>query len=54
MNSIILPVAYFALALANSLHELEAQKKDLEDEPEKIEVLFREMIQMSLWFVFSH
>jgi hypothetical protein len=31
------------------MDELESQKAALESDPAKLEVLFKEMIQMSLW-----
>lgn len=35
------------------MHELEAEKDVLESDPDKLEVIFREMVQMSLWYVRS-
>lgn len=37
--------------LAKTMHDLESEKKELVDDPEKLEVLFKEMIQMCLWYV---
>lgn len=33
------------------MHELEAGKEDLAEDPERLGVLFKEMIQMCLWSV---
>jgi hypothetical protein len=35
--------------IATTMHELEAGKVSLVDDPEKLGVLFKEMIQMCLW-----
>jgi hypothetical protein len=35
--------------IATTVHELESQKGSLESDPDKLEVLFKEMIQMCLW-----
>ena len=35
--------------LARTMHELEVEKHDLSRDPERIGVLFNEMIQMCLW-----
>ncbi|KAI0316951.1 DUF89 domain-containing protein [Amylostereum chailletii] len=35
--------------LATTMHELEAEKEALISDPDKLEVIFREMIQMCLW-----
>ncbi|VDB92404.1 unnamed protein product [Peniophora sp. CBMAI 1063] len=35
--------------LATTMHELEAEKDVLESDPDKLEVIFREMVQMCLW-----
>ncbi|KAG2003504.1 DUF89 domain-containing protein [Coprinopsis cinerea AmutBmut pab1-1] len=35
--------------LATTVHELEKNKSELENDPSKIEVIFKEMIQMCLW-----
>ncbi|KAI0049733.1 DUF89 domain-containing protein [Auriscalpium vulgare] len=35
--------------LATTMHDLEAEKDTLASDPDKLEVLFREMIQMCLW-----
>ena len=37
--------------IATTFHELDGQKDALENDLEKLEVLFKEMIQMSLWWV---
>lgn len=37
--------------LASTMQELKAQQSELKQDPEKIGVLFLEMIQMSLWYV---
>lgn len=37
------------LELATTMHELEVEKKTVSDDPEKLAVLFKEMIQMCLW-----
>ena len=37
--------------LAKTMHELEAGKEDLAEDPERLGVLFKEMIQMCLWSV---
>jgi len=37
------------LELATTVHELEKSKSELERDPSKIEVIFKEMIQMCLW-----
>jgi len=37
--------------IANAMHELESEKSKFEGDPDKLEVVFREMIQISLWFV---
>ena len=31
------------------MHRLESDKEDIRSDPEKLKVLFNEMIQMSLW-----
>jgi hypothetical protein len=33
------------------MHELESEKVKLQGDPDKLEVLFKEMIQMCLWLV---
>jgi damage-control phosphatase, subfamily III len=33
------------------MHELQDQKATVESDPDKLEVLFKEMIQMCLWCV---
>ena len=33
------------------MHELEAEKQSLQSDPAKLAVLFKEMIQMCLWYV---
>ena len=33
------------------MHEIEDQKAILESDPDKLEVLFKEMVQMCLWWV---
>ncbi|KAI0063016.1 DUF89 domain-containing protein [Artomyces pyxidatus] len=35
--------------LATTMHELQDEKASLESDPDKLEVIFREMIQMCLW-----
>ena len=35
------------------MHDLEAEKKEIFDDPEKLGVLFKEMIQMCLWYTHS-
>jgi hypothetical protein len=37
------------LEIASSTSELEREKYAYENDPEKIEVLFKEMLQMCLW-----
>jgi len=37
--------------IANTMHELESEKFKFAGDPDKLEVVFREMIQISLWFV---
>ena len=37
--------------IANTMHELESEKSKFAGDPDKLEVLFREMIQICLWFV---
>ena len=37
--------------LATTMHELEEEKSALESDPDKLQVLFKEMIQMCLWCV---
>ena len=37
--------------IATTIHELEGQKVTLESDPAKLGVLFKEMIQMCLWWV---
>jgi hypothetical protein len=39
------------LELATTFHEIEAEKDTLRSDPEKLAVLFKEMIQMCLWSV---
>lgn len=39
------------LEIANTIHELEVDKDLLRSDPEKLRVLFTEMIQMCLWCV---
>ena len=39
------------LEIATTMHELESEKAKLEGDPDKLEVLFKEMIQMCLWLV---
>ena len=39
----------FIIELATTFHELEAEKDVLRSDPEKLAVLFKEMIQMCLW-----
>lgn len=38
--------------IATSVHELEREKERLRSNPDKLLVLFREMIQMCLWRAF--
>jgi hypothetical protein len=40
------------LEIATTMYELESEKVKLQEDPDKLEVLFREMIQMCLWLVF--
>ncbi|KAG1728237.1 DUF89 domain-containing protein [Suillus lakei] len=35
--------------IATTMHELESKKAKLQEDPDKLEVLFKEMIQMCLW-----
>ena len=42
-------IAFFLQEVTTTFHELDGQKDALENDPEKLEVLFKEMIQMSLW-----
>jgi hypothetical protein len=39
--------------LASTMHEIEVEKGNLISDPTKLSVLFKEMIQMCLWYV-SH
>ncbi|KIP06641.1 hypothetical protein PHLGIDRAFT_514562, partial [Phlebiopsis gigantea 11061_1 CR5-6] len=39
--------------LATTMHELEAEKESLQSDPTKLAVLFKEMIQMCLWYDLS-
>ncbi|KIJ60473.1 hypothetical protein HYDPIDRAFT_98765 [Hydnomerulius pinastri MD-312] len=39
--------------IATTMHELESEKDKLKSDPQKLLVLFREMIQMCLWFDLS-
>ena len=39
------------IELATTMHDLEAEKDALEADPDKLEVIFREMVQMCLWQV---
>ena len=39
--------------LASSMHEIEIEKDKIKSDPAELSVLFKEMIQMCLWFVFS-
>lgn len=36
--------------LATTMHELEAEKSALISDPDKLVIIFREMIQMCLWY----
>ncbi|KAI6102943.1 DUF89 domain-containing protein [Pisolithus sp. B1] len=40
--------------IATTMHELETEKKKLVDDPGKLSVLFKEMVQMCLWCVLTH
>ena len=40
--------------LASSMHEIEIEKDKIKSDPAKLSVLFKEMIQMCLWYVSSH
>lgn len=33
------------------MHEIEVGKDAIDEDPEKLGILFREMIQMDLWYV---
>ena len=35
--------------ISTTIHEIEDQKAILESDPDKLEVLFKEMVQMCLW-----
>jgi hypothetical protein len=37
--------------IATTMHELEIRKSSLQSDPEKLKVLFKEMIQVCLWYV---
>ena len=37
--------------LATTMHELERDKASLASDPENLKVIFKEMIQMCLWYV---
>ena len=37
--------------LASSMHEIEIEKDKIISDPAKLSVLFREMVQMCLWYV---
>jgi hypothetical protein len=37
--------------IATTMHELESQKSTLRSDPDKLDVLFKEMIQICLWWV---
>jgi hypothetical protein len=37
--------------IANTMHELESEKVKFQGDPDKLEVLFKEMIQICLWLV---
>jgi len=37
--------------LASSMHEIEIEKDKIKSDPVKLSVLFKEMIQMCLWYV---
>ncbi|KAI0037119.1 DUF89 domain-containing protein [Vararia minispora EC-137] len=39
--------------LATTMHQLEGEKAVLESDPDKLEVIFREMVQMCLWYDLS-
>lgn len=41
---------HLTLELATTMHELEAEKSALISDPDKLIVIFREMIQMCLWY----
>lgn len=38
------------LEISTTMHELDSNKSALESDPDKLEVLFKEMIQMCLWY----
>jgi len=37
--------------LASSMHEIEIEKDKIKSDPDKLSVLFKEMVQMCLWCV---
>lgn len=41
----------FRAELASSIHEIEIEKDKIQSDPAKLSVLFKEMIQMCLWYV---
>lgn len=41
------------IELATTLYEVGEEKNTLESDPDKLGVLFKEMVQMCLWYVFS-
>jgi hypothetical protein len=47
--SVLLTGYTWSIEIATTIHELEGQKTMLESDSEKLEVLFKEMIQMCLW-----
>ena len=38
--------------IANTMHELESEKAKFQGDPDKLGVLFKEMIQICLWLVY--
>jgi len=40
--------------IASSVYELDAVKDELKSDPQKLEVLFTEMIQMCLWYCINY
>src|ERR1700683_1524161 len=49
--SILLKNCSWSTEIATTIHELESQKATLESDPGKLDVLFKEIIKMCLWWV---